>query len=123
MNESVPFRARISERIACEVPVLACTTLDSRRARVVDYSMHGAQIWLDKPYAAGDRIHLDVEGEYVWAQVQWAEIDRMGVRFLAPMNPEHRLARIVQEQQRHKALASARRQPVPILGGFGKKAA
>ena len=119
MTETLPFRARQSERFACDVPVAACTTLQTRAARVVDVSTHGAQVRMDDPFEAGTRIHLDVDGDFVWATVQWAEIDRMGVKFISPLHTAHRLMRIVEDQRRRSLAAAAR----PALRGFGRRAA
>lgn len=123
MTQPTPFRARISERFACDIEVDACTTLENRAARIVDVSTHGAQVRMERPYDAGARIHLDVAGDYVWADVQWAEIDRMGVKFIAPLGPEHRLSRIIEEQRRRIASANARQAAFPANRGFGRRAA
>jgi hypothetical protein len=79
------FRDRISQRFATDLAVLACTVLESRAARLVDISLHGARVESDDPYPAGQRIALDLGGEQVFGIVTWSEIDRMGVKFLAPL--------------------------------------
>jgi hypothetical protein len=119
MTSTLPFRARVSERFACDIAVGACTTLENRPARVVDVSEHGAQVRIDEPYDAGTRIHLDVDGEFVWATVQWTEVDRIGVKFMSPLHPTHRLMRIVEDQRRRAATIA---RPVGVRG-FGRRAA
>lgn len=121
METQTPFRPRISERFACDVPVNACTTLETREARVVDVSMHGAQVRMEQPYAAGTRIHLDVEGHYVWADVQWSEIDRIGVKFVTALQADHRLSTVITEQRQRIARTTRQQQLQPR--GFGRKAA
>lgn len=67
------------------IAATAGTVLDERPAMVTDASREGAKIACDKPFPAGEKIHLDVHGHRVWAQVTWAEADRMGVRFDTPV--------------------------------------
>lgn len=121
MTQAAPFHARIGERLLCDIAISACTTLETRPARIADISNHGAQVRMSEPYAAGERIHLDIDGDFVWAQVQWAEIDRMGVKFVVPIGDDHPLLRTVRVQQR-RATALAMR-PQTINKGFGRRAA
>lgn len=119
MTENPAFQARISERHTCDVAVNACTTLSNRPARVVDVSLHGAQVRIDQPYETGDRIHLDIDGEFIWATVQWTEIDRMGVKFISPIRSDHRLMVIVGDQVRKR---NAGMRPAGMRT-FGRRAA
>jgi hypothetical protein len=121
MTQATPLRARISERFRCDLPIMACTTLETRPARIVDVSTHGAQVRMDEPYAAGDRIHLDVDGDFVWAHVQWAEIDRIGVKFLAPLQDGHRLDQFMKDQRRQQSMPAPRVEQRSF--GFGRRAA
>lgn len=121
MTQATPFRARIGERLSCDVVISACTTLETRPARIADLSPQGAQVRMDEPYAQGERIHLDIDGDFVWAQVQWAEIDRMGVKFVAPLTDDHPLLRQVRLQHRRQAAQAAR--PPSAVRGFGRRAA
>lgn len=121
MEDVKQHKARISERIICELPILACTTLESRSAIIVDVSIHGAQVRLDQPYPEGTQIHLDVDGDFVWARVQWAEVDRMGLKFLTPLDTGHRLARVIEKGRQQNFVAANR--PAMQRGGFGRRAA
>lgn len=80
------FRDRISQRFQTDIPVLACNVVETRPARVVDISTHGAKIECDEPYSAGLQIALELACARVRAIVTWAEIDRMGVKFCEPLN-------------------------------------
>lgn len=121
MTAPAVFKNRISERFACNVNVMACTILESRPARIVDLSMHGAQIRMDNPYDERTRIHLDLDGEFVWADVQWAEIDRMGVKFVSKLPADHRLAQLIENQKARARIAGNRR--AISAAGFGRRAA
>jgi hypothetical protein len=79
------FRDRISQRYATELDILACTVLESRPARIVDLSMHGAKVESDRPFAQGDSIALELNGERVFGTITWSEVDRMGVKFRGPL--------------------------------------
>lgn len=104
---------RRAPRFRCDIPVLACTTILTREARIVNLSTVGAKVQLDQPFALDQRIHLDVEGDYYWGTVVWSEVDRMGVRFQTPMN-SGALQRMLEELQ-----APAVRRPAQ----FGRRAA
>ncbi len=79
------FRDRISQRFPTDIAVLACSVVESRAARIVDLSTHGAKVESDKPYTAGQQIALELQGERVFGIVTWSEIDRMGIEFLYPL--------------------------------------
>lgn len=123
MNREIDVRARISERFTCDIAVLACTTLDTREARIVDISIHGAKVHSDQPYEAGTMIHLDLDGDIVWGKVQWAEIDRMGVKFAAPLASGHRLSRLMEDLRRRSFLRAPIPAAAPLKGGFGRRRA
>ncbi len=115
------FQARVSERHSCDIAVNACTTLDTRKARIVDISMHGAQVRIDAPFDQGQQIHLDVDGEFVWGTVAWAEIDRMGVRFTQKLQSGSTLHRRIEDIRRRTILGSpAVQRPRAV---FGRRAA
>ena len=76
---------RISPRYPTRLAVLACTRVESRRSMLVDISRHGAKIEIDRPFAPGDAIVIEYDGEPVTASVTWVEVDRMGVRFAEPL--------------------------------------
>lgn len=121
MTQATPFHARIGERLTCDIAISACTAIETRPARIADISLHGAQVRMDEPYAEGDRIHLDIDGDFVWAQVQWAEIDRMGVKFVTPLTEDHQLLRQVHLQ--HRRMAAQGTRPLSSARGFGRRAA
>lgn len=99
---------RIARRHACDIPVTACTTVQVRQARIVDLSRHGMQIACDTPYDAGTMIHIDHDGEYAWGIVAWTEIDRMGVKLLAPLSCATRLGALMTKiEADHRAMADA----------------
>lgn len=112
------FRARISERITCNIDVNAGDTLNTYPARIVDLSRHGAQVFCDTPYEPGKTIHIDLEGEFTWATVAWAEVDRMGIKFLMPLNDTSRLGKKLQQLQKPQRPAFA---PQARVGGFGRR--
>lgn len=121
MTAPTPFRARISERFTCDIPVDACTTLDNRPAHIVDLSSHGAQIRMEEPYDGGTRIHIDVDGDFIWADVQWSEVDRIGVKFMQALRTDHRLMRMIEDQRRRQSMSDGRTHAAPR--GFGRRAA
>lgn len=122
MNGNNEVRARISERFACDIAVMACTTLETRAARIVDLSTHGAKVHSEEPYEPGTLVHLDLEGDLVWGTVQWSEIDRMGIKFSAPLASGHRLARLMEDMRRRSVLRQTIVGAAPVRG-FGRRAA
>lgn len=115
------FQARVSERHSCDIAASACTTLENRAARIVDLSLHGAQVRIEEPYEQGQQIHLDIDGEYVWGTVAWAEIDRMGVKFTHRLQTESVLHRRLEDIRRRTMLgATAHQRQRPV---FGRRAA
>lgn len=121
MNMTAP-KARVSERVACNIEAKACSTIFSQDARIVDISPHGAQVFLNDPYEPGSKVSLDVDGEAVWGVVAWNEVDRMGVRFIAPVSADHWIMRLInavpQKGLRNHQMPQMRRAPV-----FGRRAA
>lgn len=116
------IKSRVSERVACNIEAKACSTIFSQDARIVDISPHGAQVFLNEPYEPGSKVSLDVEGELVWGIVAWNEVDRMGVRFIAPLGADHWINRMIsaipQRGLRNHQMQPMRRTPV-----FGRRAA
>ena len=112
-----PFTNRISERLHCDITVQACDTLSNHDARIVDLSLHGAQVNCPKPWPQGSTIHLDVDGEFVWAKVMWSEIDRMGLRFLAPLTPASALGTYLAGRRRAPVRSAAAR----VTATFGRR--
>lgn len=97
MNQQ--FRNRISERVSCSIEVQAGDTLNAFPACIVDLSQHGAQVHCAGQFEAGKTIHLDLDGEFAWATVAWSEIDRMGIKFVVPLNHGTALGRRLESLQ------------------------
>ena len=88
---------RVQERIKVNITTKYGTILEERQGVIVDLTDTGACI-SGEPFAEGDRIHIEVDGQMVWGKVRWTEIDRMGVAFTTPIS-----------QALRNRLASARR--------------
>lgn len=118
------FNKRLAARYACHIAVQACTPIDTVAAELVDLSRGGAQLRLDRPFAKGARIHLDVDGHYYWATVMWDEVDRIGVRFHGPVRdgPLDEALRRLDRPLPMPRPPSARGE-APGAAGFGRRVA
>ncbi|MCE7798809.1 PilZ domain-containing protein [Sphingobium sufflavum] len=67
-------------RIVVDVSVTLTTVLDSVEARIIDLSEHGAQI-VGAALPKNSKFQIEYQGQTIYAQCMWSEIDRMGVRF------------------------------------------
>lgn len=115
------FQNRISERVICSIDIMVGDTLTNHEARIVDLSTHGAQVYCDTPFEAGKTIHLDLNGEYAWATVAWSEVDRMGLKFVSPLNKNSGLGQRLQQLQEVRKPAAS---PIAVrVGGFGRRIA
>jgi hypothetical protein len=90
------------------------TVLDSAIGSITDLSETGAKV-MGKPFPVGQKVKITAADKAVWAQVRWAEQDRMGVQFETPMPDELRQLLI----QRTPANDAARYGNRPV---FGRKA-
>ncbi len=72
------------KRIEVELPVTITTVLDANDASIVDLTEGGAQV-AGYSVAEGTRFQIEYMGQTLYAQCRWAEIDRMGVKFLFPL--------------------------------------
>jgi hypothetical protein len=71
-------------RLGVDIPVIITSVLDSMDAAIADLNEEGALIKgcaLD----VGARVQIDYPGQTLYAQCRWAEIDRMGVKFVHPL--------------------------------------
>lgn len=75
---------RQHKRIEVEIPVTVITVLESSDASIVDLTEGGAQI-TGYSVPEGMRFQIEYMGQTLYAQCRWAEIDRMGVKFLFPL--------------------------------------
>jgi len=119
--QDMSHQTRQAERIPCTIEIAACTAVSSRVGRIVDLTRFGAQIRMSEPYEARARIFLELDGDYTWATVVWSEVDRIGVRFEAPLSSGSL-------HQRFETLRSKRTNPRPVHAAmphrmFGRKAA
>jgi len=73
------------KRSEVEIPVSIITVLDSFDASIVDLTEAGALI-TGHSVDEGTRFQIDYMGQTLFAQCRWAEIDRMGIKFLFPLN-------------------------------------
>ena len=72
-------------RVIVDINVTLTTVLDSIDARIIDLSEHGAQV-VGAALPEGSKFQIEYMGQTVFAQCRWAEIDRMGIKFLFPLN-------------------------------------
>ncbi|HEY1124041.1 MAG TPA: PilZ domain-containing protein [Sphingobium sp.] len=75
---------RQHKRIEVEIPVTVITVLESSEAFIVDLTENGAQI-TGHSVPEGTRFQVEYMGQTLFAQCRWAEIDRMGIKFLFPL--------------------------------------
>ena len=75
------MQARQIKRIEVDIPITIATVLDTVEATIVDITERGAQIH-GASLPSGTRCQIDYLGETIFAQCQWSEIDRMGIKFL-----------------------------------------
>jgi len=75
---------RQSSRIGVNLNVAVETVLDRHEGRITDLSETGAKIE-GAPFPVGQKVKITANDEVVWAQVRWAEHDRMGLQFETPM--------------------------------------
>lgn len=67
-------------RTTVNIPVTITTVLDSLEGRIVDLTEEGAQI-ADISLPLGTKFHIEYQGQTIFCQCIWSEIDRMGARF------------------------------------------
>ncbi len=72
------------KRMEVELPVTVTTVLEAFDASIVDMTEIGAQI-TGCSVPEGARFQIEYMGQTLFAQCRWAEIDRMGVKFLFPL--------------------------------------
>lgn len=80
--QAAPIQRRV--RIDVDIPVIVTTVLDSMEATIADLNEQGALI-TGCTLAVGARIQIDHPGQTLYAQCQWAEVDRAGVKFVYPL--------------------------------------
>lgn len=68
-------------RINVDIPVTITTVLDTFEGSIVDLTEDGALI-TECSLPEGTRFQIEYMGETIYAQCRWAEVDRMGVRFI-----------------------------------------
>jgi hypothetical protein len=73
------------KRIEVEIPVTIMSVLETWDASIVDLTENGAQV-TGCSVPEGTRFQIEYMGQTLFAQCRWAEIDRMGVKFLFPLN-------------------------------------
>ncbi len=76
---------RQSRRTEVELPVTITTVLEAHEASIVDLTENGAQV-TGCTVPEGTRFQIEYMGQTLFAQCRWAEIDRMGIKFLFPLN-------------------------------------
>ncbi len=76
---------RQHKRIEVEIPVTVIAVLETCDASIVDLTESGAQI-TGCAFPEGSRFQVEYMGQTLFAQVRWSEVDRMGVKFLFPLN-------------------------------------
>lgn len=73
------------DRTIVDIPVTVSTVLETTDATIADLSEFGALIHGVR-METGRRFQLDYLGQTVFAQCCWSEVDRMGAKFLFPIN-------------------------------------
>lgn len=75
---------RQPRRVEVDIPVTVITVLEAHDASIVDLTEVGAQI-TGCSVPEGARLQIEYLGQTLFAQCRWAEVDRMGVKFLFPL--------------------------------------
>lgn len=73
------------KRMEVELPITITTVLEAHEASIVDLTEGGAQV-TGCALEEGTRFQIEYMGQTLFAQCRWSEIDRMGVKFLFPLN-------------------------------------
>jgi hypothetical protein len=68
-------------RVNVDISVTITTVLDSFEASIVDLTEDGALV-TGCSLTEGTRFQIEYMGETIYAQCRWAEVDRMGIRFI-----------------------------------------
>lgn len=76
---------RQHKRVEVEIPVTIVTVLEACDASIVDLTEVGAQV-TGHSVPEGTRFQIEYMGQTLFAVCRWAEIDRMGIKFLFPLN-------------------------------------
>lgn len=71
---------RKHDRIIVDIAVTLTTVLDSLDGRIIDLSENGAQI-TGASLPRGTKFQIEYQGQTIYAQCMWSEVDRMGIRF------------------------------------------
>lgn len=113
---------RSRERIAVDIPVVVTTVLDSLEGAIVDLTEGGAQI-VGCALPPRTQCQIDLDGYTVFGTVQWAEHDRMGIRFPYPLTDGPLFERLEMARAPRTAPPAMQSRPVPAptMGGFGRR--
>jgi hypothetical protein len=119
-------------RVNVDISVTITTVLASFEASIVDLTEDGALV-TGCSLTEGTRFQIEYMGETIYAQCRWAEVDRMGIRFIFSLNSGALHERLTIERASQFAgevggdpfyaaqpRAFARMQ---ATGGFGKRSA
>jgi hypothetical protein len=117
---------RSRERVIVDIPIVVTTVLDSLEGTIVDLSEGGAQI-VGCSLPARSQCQIDLDGYTVFGTVQWAEEDRMGIRFPYLLTDGPLYERLdMARGPRRAPTPSLRPRPqmaAPVVGGFGRRTA
>lgn len=117
-------------RINVDIPVTITTVLDTFEGSIVDLTEDGALI-TECSLPEGTRFQIEYMGETIYAQCRWAEVDRMGVRFIfaldgGALHERLVMARGSQPLENHAddafhAAQSRTFMRLPAANGFGRR--
>lgn len=113
--------ARNHQRIAVDIGITITTVLDSLEGTIIDLSEGGALV-VGCSLPIKCQCQIDFEGHVVFGTVQWAEPDRMGIRFPydltdGPLFEKLEMARLAM----HNPAAFRPRFAQAASGGFGRR--
>lgn len=117
--------ARRDTRLHVDLPIMVTTIFDTTEAMIVDLTDMGAKI-SGIFVAAGTRLQFDYQGQTVFADCRWSEIDRIGVRFVSqlrdgPLFEALRYAQSSHEMADHIHFPNSGMGTAPRRAAFGRR--
>ncbi|HWJ68561.1 MAG TPA: PilZ domain-containing protein [Sphingobium sp.] len=124
-------------RMGVDIPVTVISVLESTEAAIANLNEDGALIQ-GCALAVGARVQIDYRGQILYAHCRWAEIDRMGVKFVQPLADGPLFEQLLVARTPGETRTGTTVMPFPIIharqqggersfgralhGGFGRRA-